>query len=114
LKTREDKVSLMLAGVAINLLLATATGFVLSGASFLFMIPAMIGLVSLVVDTFVKNKAVKHVAFSQNLFWNVLLAVPILFSLFLALTVGGLLALLVILTLFASVILPSAFLQLEI
>ncbi|MFA5235726.1 MAG: M28 family peptidase [Bacilli bacterium] len=114
LKKREDKVALMLAGIAVNLILATATGFILSGASFLFMIPSMIGLISLGVDNFVPNKAVKHVALSQNLIWNVLLMVPILFSLFLALTVGGLLALLVILTLFASIMLPSAFLQLEI
>jgi hypothetical protein len=114
LKKREEKVALMLSGIAVNLLLATVTGFVLSGASFLFMIPALIGLISLAVDTFVKNQVVKHIALSQNLFWNILLMVPILFSLFLALTVGGLLALLVILTLFASIMLPAAFLQLEI
>ncbi len=114
LKTKEDKVGMMLAGIGFNLVLATATGFILSGASFLFFIPALFGVVSLILDTFVKNKIVKHVAFSQNLIWNTLILVPILFSLFLALTVGGLLALLLILTLFASVMIPSIFLQLEI
>ncbi len=114
LKTKEDKVSLMLAGIGFNLLLATATGFILSGASFLFFIPALCGIVSLILDTFVKNTMVKHMAFSQNLLWNTVILVPILFSLFLALTVGGLLALLLILTLFASIMIPSVFLQLEI
>ena len=114
LKTKEDKVGMMLAGIGMNLLLATATGFILSGASFLFLIPALCGVVSLILDTFFKNKIVKHVAFSQNMFWNVLILVPILFSLFLALTVGGLLALLLIMTLFASTMIPSFFLQLDI
>ena len=113
LKIKEDKVSLMLAGIGVNLLLATATGFILSGASFLFFIPAFVGIVPLILDTFVKNQVVKHVAFSQNLFWNLLILVPILFSLFLALTVGGLLALLLILTLFAATMIPSVFLQLD-
>ncbi|MCX5775981.1 MAG: M28 family peptidase [Firmicutes bacterium] len=114
LKTREDKIAMMLAGIGLNLILATATGFILSGASFLFFIPALVGLVSLLLDEFVKNKIVKHVAFSQNIFWNILIIVPLLFSLFLALTVGGLLALLLILTLFISIMVPSVFLQLEI
>jgi len=114
LKTKEDKVAMMIAGIGFNLLLATATGFILSGASFLFFIPALFGIVSLILDTFVKNKIVKHVAFSQNLIWNTLIIVPLLFSLFLALTVGGLLALLLILTLFISIMVPSVFLQLEI
>jgi len=113
LKTKEDKVAMMIAGIGFNLLLATATGFILSGASFLFFIPALFGIVSLILDTFVKNKIVKHVAFSQNLIWNTLIIVPLLFSLFLALTVGGLLALLLILTLFISIMVPSVFLQLE-
>ena len=113
MKHKEAKVSLMLSGIFLNLLLATVTGFVLSGASFLFMIPALVGLIALIVDTFVKNRIVKHVAFSQTIIWNVLMMIPILFSLFLSLTVGGLLALLIIQTLFMSVMLPSIFLQLE-
>lgn len=113
LKTKEDKVALMLAGIGLNLVFALATGFILSGASFLFMIPALVGVLSLIVDALCKNKIVKHVAFSQNLIWNTLIMVPILFSLFLALTVGGLLALLLILTLFVSVMIPSADLQLD-
>jgi hypothetical protein len=113
MKHKEAKVSLMLSGIFLNLLLATVTGFILSGASFLFMIPALVGLIALIVDTFVKNRIVKHVAFSQTIIWNVLMMIPILFSLFLSLTVGGLLALLIIQTLFMSVMLPSIFLQLE-
>ncbi len=110
---KEDYKAVMLAGIFVNLLLSTITGFVLSGASFLFFIPALLGLLSLIVITFVKNKIVQHVALSQNLFWNFLLLIPIVYSLFLALTVGGLLALLVIVIIDISVVLPSVFIQLN-
>ncbi|MFA5007010.1 MAG: M28 family peptidase [Candidatus Izemoplasmatales bacterium] len=103
----EDHVAAMLGGILVNLVLALATGLTLSGASFLFFVPAAIGLLSLLVHAFVKNPIVRHVALGQNILWNMLLIVPLLYSLFLALTVGGLPALLVILVIDASVWLPS-------
>jgi hypothetical protein len=109
----KDKQTLMLAGIFLNLFFATLTGFVLSGASFLFFIPAAIGLISLIVHEFVARKTIRHLALSQNVVWNVLLLVPILYSLFLALTVGGLLALLVILIINLSIVLPSVSLKLH-
>lgn len=106
-----ERKELMLAGIFLNLLLSTLTGFVLSGASFLFFVPAFFGLISLLVITFVRNRIASHVFLSQNIIWNVLLLVPILFSLFLAVTVGALAALLAILIINASVVLPSVALQ---
>lgn len=111
---KTDYKAVMLAGIFVNLLLALVTGFVLSGASFLFFVPAFFGVISLIVISFVKNRIVRHVALSQNIIWNMLLLVPLLFSLFLALTVGGLLALLVILIINISIVLPSVFLQLDV
>jgi len=108
-----DRRALMLAGIFLNLVLATVTGFVLSGASFLFFVPALIGFVSLLVAEFAKNRIVSHVSYSQNILWNMLLMVPILYSLFLALTVGGLTALLVVLILDLSVVIPSVLMQAE-
>ncbi|HAQ55920.1 MAG TPA: hypothetical protein DCR44_00710 [Acholeplasmatales bacterium] len=104
---RDKNVAMMLGGILVNLVLALATGFVLSGASFLFFIPAAVGIVSLYVNAFVKNRIVRHVALGQNILWNMLLIVPLLYSLYLALTVGGLPALLVILVIDASVWLPA-------
>ncbi len=104
---REQNVAMMLGGILVNLVLALLTGIVLSGASFLFFVPAAVGLVSLYVHAFVKNRVVRHVALGQNILWNMLLIVPLLYSLYLALTVGGLPALLVILVIDASVWLPA-------
>ena len=105
---KEQNVAAMLGGILVNLVLALATGLILSGASFLFFIPAAVGLVSLSVHAFAKNRIVRHVALGQNLFWNMLMIVPLLYSLYLALTVGGLPALLAILVIDASVWLPAA------
>ncbi len=113
-KTEENKKAWMIAGIIINLFLALITGFVLSGATFLFFVPAAFGILSLYVLTFVKNKIALHVVLSQNMLWNLLLIVPILFSLYLALTVGGLLAFMVILLINLTAFIPYVFKQLEI
>lgn len=110
--TPAKKTELLIAGTTVNLLLAILTGFVLSGASFLFMIPALLSVIALWVQTLCKKHFIKHIAFGLVTFISILLALPILYSLFLALTVGGLLALLVILVLFLAVVIPSAQLQL--
>ncbi|HOJ45099.1 MAG TPA: M28 family peptidase [Bacilli bacterium] len=112
--TPAKKTELLIAGTSVNLLLAIVTGFVLSGASFLFMIPALLSVIALWVRTLCQKRFVKHIAFGFVTFLSILLALPILYSLFLALTVGGLLALLVILMLFLAVVIPSAQLQLAI
>jgi hypothetical protein len=104
---KESLAAAMLGGILVNLVLALATGLTLSGASFLFFVPAAIGLLSLYVRTFVRNAVVRQVALGQNLLWNMLLLVPLLYSLYLALTVGGLPALIVILVIDASVWVPA-------
>jgi hypothetical protein len=109
----DDKRAFLLAGVTLNLLLSVLTGFTLSGASFVFFVPAATGLVTVFLAEFLKGRAWRHVLLGQNLLWNLLVLVPLLYSLFIALTVGGLLALLIILMLYASVLVPSAMLQAE-
>jgi len=112
-KTEENKKALMIAGIFINLLFAILTGFALSGASFLFFVPALFGTVSLYCLTFIKNTVGLHIALSQNILWNTLLIVPILYSLYLAITVGGLLAFMVILVINMATVIPYFFKQIE-
>ncbi len=107
----EDRRAFLLAGVTIDLLLSTLTGFVLSGASFVFFVPAAVGLATVFLAEFLKGPVWRHVLLGQNLLWNLLLLVPSLYSLFIALTVGGLLALLLILMLYAIVMVPSFLLE---
>lgn len=112
-KSDENKKALMISGIFVNLLFAILTGFALSGASFLFFVPALFGTISLYFLTFVKNKVALHVALSQNVLWNTLLIVPILYSLYLAITVGGLLAFMVILVINLMTVIPYFFKQIE-
>lgn len=113
IKKTSAQYAIFLAGIFINLLLALVTGYVLSGSSFLFMIPAFSGLIVLAVAVFNKKNWVKQVVLSLLLVINILIVLPILHELFLALTVGGLLALCAILTFYLLVMVPSFFIQIE-
>ncbi len=97
---------LVIVGSLFNLLLALLTGFVLSGASFLFLIVGIVGTIYLAFDTFCKKAIVKQVVYSVLILLGVLVVVPILFSLYLALTVGGLLAFGLILVFYLIVLIP--------
>jgi len=105
-KKPEQVTSFMLAGIFLNVILATATGFILSGASFLFYLPALFGIVVLFVQIFLKNKIANHVTMSITQLILLLILVPLLYSLFMALTVGGLLALFVILVFYLVILIP--------
>jgi len=105
-KKEEDQRAVMIAGIFLNFLLAILTGYTLSGASFLFFVPALFGVISLIVITFIKHKFILHIALSQNILWNMLLVIPIVYSLFLAITVGGLLAFFIIIFINLTVSLP--------
>ena len=100
------RTSLVLSGITINALLALLTGFALSGASFLFLIPALTGVVLLALNMWCRIPRVKMIVLSLMLVLNLIVVLPILYSLYLALTVGGLLALCVILVFYLFVLLP--------
>ena len=104
-QTKEQVQSLLVFGIAFNLLLALATGFTLAGASFLFFIPALLGVIALASSS-LPNKVLRYVVYSLSLVVITLLVVPILYSFFLALTVGGTAILLVLLAIAATVALP--------
>lgn len=101
-----DRIAFAAAGIGLNLLLAIASGFLLSGASFLFFVPALVGLIGLAGSTFVRNAAVGHLTVGVSTVASLLLVVPILYSLFLALTVGGLAVLAVVLAINLAASLP--------
>ena len=96
-------------GAFINLLIAVLTGFALSGASFLFLIPGFSGLILFAMLNYCKKKIVKNIVLSVLIVINVMIVVPILFSLYLALTIGGLLALGAILCFYLFFIIPAMF-----
>ena len=112
-KADDKKPSILLWGAIINLFLALVTGFVLSGASFLFLIVGLTGLIVVVFDRFVTNPIARRIIYALLMVLNIIIVVPILFSLYLALTIGGLLALGAILVFYLSVLIPLADLQLE-
>ena len=107
-KTTEDGIrrSIVIVGVLLNLFLALVTGFVLSGASFLFLIPGVSGLILVALQLFCKKPVVKQIVLSILVILNIMVILPVLYSLYLALTIGGLLALGVILFFYLLVLIP--------
>ncbi len=99
-------------GVAFQLFIAILTGFTLSGASFLFFIPALLGTLVLYVSTR-KERWLKHILYGITILVSILLIVPILYSFFLALTVGGTPILVALMLIHLTVLLPVFKLHLE-
>ncbi len=103
----------MLAGIFLLLLFAIATGFILSGASFLFFVPALFGILSLGAKHLLKNKVLTLIVYGLTFLINILVLVPLVYSLFLALTIGGLVAFLVIIWFYLLVLAPTYFFSIE-
>lgn len=112
-KDGQSKFEFFAAGIVVNALLALLTTFFLPGASFLFLWPALIGSVSLIVNALFDNYAASHVLLSLNIVIMLLFAVPLLYSFFLALSIGGLAVLNLLLVIMLAVVLPSVFIQLD-
>lgn len=102
-----------LAGLFLLILFAIVTGFVLSGASFLFFVPAILGVAALGVRNICTNKIIPSVVYSIVLLISLLILVPLTYSLFLALTVGGLMAFLIIVLFYLLVLVPTFFYSIE-
>lgn len=100
------KTEMMTAGSLFNLLLALLTGFTLSGASFLFLVIGLIGTSLLWFDHFVKHYRTRQIVYGIAVILSCLVLVPILYTLHLAITIGGLLALGVILSFYLMVLIP--------
>lgn len=87
----------------VNLLLTILTTFVLPGASFLFAIAALFGSL-LILTKYLNNKYLKQsISIITNLVL-LLIIIPVLYSFYMALTVGGTLILVLILVLIGSLV----------
>lgn len=104
----ESNTEFLLTSVTVNALLNIVVSFTLSGAGFLFMIPALLGIIDLLIQLFVNKKIIRKILFYISLFVLVIIFVPLMYSLLLALTLGGLLAFAMLSYLPYSVLLPMA------
>ncbi len=109
----EIKKEILVAGAFINILLAILTGLVLSGASFLFLVPGLSAVIVLALEEFCKTNLAKKIVYGLIYSVNIVLVIPIIYSLYLALTVGGLLALGAILVFYLVLLIPLTFLQIN-
>lgn len=100
-------------GIVINLILSVLTTFLLPGASFLFTITTILGIIVLVSDYF-DNKFTKHLLLVLSYLISFLIIVPLLYSFYMALTVGGLLILVLLLILSGSIFIPAVIKQFRI
>ena len=109
----EDNNHFIYAGITINLVLSLITNIALSGASFMFFVPALIAVLVLVVRMFVNNKVAMQVAYAVMILINMFLFVPLIYSLYLAVTIGGLLALALLAYLPLTILIPNVINQLQ-
>lgn len=110
---KEHRQGVLVVGTLFNLVLALLTGLVLSGASFLFFVVGVTGTLVLLIERFNLPLWTRQVVFGVLIVINLLVIVPILYSLYLALTVGGLLALGLILVFYLIVLVPMTITQFE-
>lgn len=92
-------------GVSLNLLLTILTTFTLEGASFLFAFTTLFGVIALYVDK-LNNKLIKNIVLGISYSFMFLMMIPILYSFYMALTVGGVAILLVLLIINGVVTFP--------
>ena len=103
---RDDLKYLLISATALQVLLYVVTSFALSGATFVFMLPALFGIIYFAIKTFVKKDIFGKIATYVTLFALLLVFSPLIVSLEYALTIGGLLALALLSYLPVSVLLP--------
>jgi len=104
-KSLEKQRTFLFYGISFQLLLALITGFFMPGASFLFLVPALMGTFSLAASL-QGNVIVKHLAYGATTLFSILLIVPCLYTFFLALTVGMTPVLVAILLIHLTVLIP--------
>ncbi len=109
----KNEKEVLIAGAFINVLLALLTGFILSGASFLFIVPGLSAVIVLALEMFCKTSLIKKISYGLIYAINIVLVIPIIYSLYLALTIGGLLALTVILVFYLVILIPLTFMQID-
>lgn len=82
----------LLSAVCINTLFLLLTSFVLSGASYVFIVPAILGVSYLYINKYTSKPIYKTICLYVSIIVFISLFVPLMLSLLYALTIGGLLA----------------------
>lgn len=95
LKNEKDD-TFLIASIIFNSFMNLILSFTLSGATFLFMIPALLGLIFILINK-IKHENVKYYVKSILFLINLLIIAPLMYSLYMALTVGGMVAVLLLL-----------------
>ncbi len=101
-----NKDNILLIGITINTLLGLLTTFVLPGASFLFTITSLVGLAVMAINMFVNNKLAKKVLLPISYALLMFIIIPLLWSFYMALTVGGVAILVLLLVINGAVLVP--------
>lgn len=109
----EIKKEMLMTGAFINIFFAIIIGLTLSGASFLFLVPGLSAVIVLALEMFCKKDIVKKILYGIIYSFNIILIIPLIYSLYIALTIGGLLALGVILVFYLVLLVPLTFLQID-
>jgi len=105
LKNEKHYNNSLLIGIIINVILTIVTTIILPGASFLFSITSLFGIIAFIVKDF-NNNLIKKVTFITSYIVMFLLMIPLIFSFYMALTIGGLTILVLLIMLNGIVTIP--------
>ena len=103
---KENQEYILIASVVVQSVLGLVVSLVLSGASFLFAIPTLLGIIYLSLKWYAKPKLGYQIVCYLSLFVLVCIFAPLIASLQFALSIGGLAALVVLAYLPYSTLLP--------
>lgn len=98
--------NVLIIGIGINTLLGLLTTFFLPGASFLFTVTSLMGLIVLSTN-FIKNKYIGRILTVIPYAVLIFIIVPILYTFYMAITVGGVAVLVLLFVINATVLIPA-------
>lgn len=92
-------------GITLNLLLTLITTIFLPGASFLFLTATMFGIIGISMDK-ISNKITKKAILLFSILFQLLIIIPLLYSFYHALTIGGIMVLVILIVINGLVTIP--------
>lgn len=104
--SEENKEYILISSMLLHLILNVVVSIILPGASFLFAIPGLLGLIYCLLKWHIKVKLAYQITTYVSLFVLLCVFVPLIFSLQYALSIGGLVALCVLSYLPYTIMLP--------
>lgn len=106
-RSKEDKKAMILAGLWFNTIFLIVFMIVLPGGSYLFIWPVLLVVLSLIIKDLIKWNNSKYI-FMVPLMFTIIMYIPVIYNIYIALTIGALGIVLLLALIATSTIIPLA------